>query len=101
MVSAPGAAETGDTIERRLSPESAADEDFSQQDAAPVTKESFQKGLDKVRSHLQIHMYMMGWLQQQECTRRQGLSHAYGHMPDTGLCLAVCMLPAAESRPWQ
>jgi transaldolase len=42
-----GAAETGDTIERRLSPASAAEEEFSQQDAAPVTKESFQEGLDR------------------------------------------------------
>lgn len=42
-----GSAETGDTIERRLSPDTAAAEEFSQSETAIVTKESFDEGLDQ------------------------------------------------------
>lgn len=42
-----GAAEMDDVIERRLSPETAAAEEFSQSETATVTQQSFNEGLDQ------------------------------------------------------
>lgn len=47
-----GTAETADTIERQLSPDTAAAEEFSQSETATVTKESFDEGLDQVLSYM-------------------------------------------------
>lgn len=48
LVTRAGAAEMDDVIERRLSPETAAAEEFSQSETATVTQQSFNEGLDQV-----------------------------------------------------
>jgi hypothetical protein len=48
LVTCAGAAEMDDGIERRLSPETAAAEEFSQSETATVTQQSFNEGLDQV-----------------------------------------------------
>jgi hypothetical protein len=48
LVTCAGAAEMDDVIERRLSPDTAAAEEFSQSETATVTQQSFNEGLDQV-----------------------------------------------------